>query len=46
MLNNQVYYKFMEVCYEFIFKLCAGMPIVFQWFRANPDKWSWIIEYS
>jgi hypothetical protein len=29
MLNNQVYYKFMEACYEFLFKLCAGVPTVF-----------------
>jgi hypothetical protein len=36
----------MEACYEFIFKLCAGMPSVFQWFRTNPDKWGWIVEYS
>ncbi len=46
MKNNPMYYKFMEECYEFIFKLCAGMPIVFWWFCSNKDKWSWLIDYS
>lgn len=36
----------MEACFEYIFKLCAGVPIIMQWFINNRDKWNFLIEWQ
>jgi hypothetical protein len=43
---NINFYRFTEACVEYIFKLCAGVPSVQQWFLANRDKWSFIVEWQ
>jgi len=41
--NNQQFYKFMEVMYEFIFKVTSAYPHVLLWFTQNPDKWRFLV---
>ena len=44
--NNITFYRFTEACFEFFFKLCAGIPAVMQWFLHNRDKWAFMIEWQ
>ena len=44
--SNQTFYKYMETCFEFLFKLVAAVPHVFAWFTQNKDKWLWLVEWA
>ena len=44
--NNISFYRFTETCFEFLFKLCAGLPTVMQWFLNNREKWQFLIEWQ
>lgn len=44
--SNMTFYRFTEVCFEYFFKICAGIPAVMQWFLHNKDKWGFMIEWQ
>ena len=44
--SNITYYRFTEACFEYFFKVCAGIPAVMQWFLQNKDKWAFMIEWQ
>lgn len=44
--HNQVFYRYMETAFEFIFKLAAAVPAVSAWFVQNKDKWAWLYEWA
>lgn len=46
MENNQQYYKFMEVVYEYLFKLAAALPQVAEWLKTNRDRFKWLILWA
>jgi len=43
---NIGFYRFTETCFEYLMKLCTGVPAVMQWFLANRDKWQFLIEWQ
>lgn len=44
--SNMTFYRFTEACFEYLFKVCAGLPTVMQWFLQNKDKWGFMIEWQ
>jgi hypothetical protein len=43
--NNAQYFKFMETCIEFIFKITGRYEHVKQWFYAKKNVWEWIVDW-
>jgi hypothetical protein len=44
--SNMTFYRFTEACFEYLFKVCAGLPTVMQWFLQNKEKWGFMIEWQ
>lgn len=44
--SNQQFYKWMEVVYEFIFKLSAAIPRVSEWFKFNAVGLNWLLDWA
>lgn len=44
--QNQIFYKFMEVVIEFVFKIVSKIAPVKQWFAANKQAWAYLALWS
>ena len=46
MIQNSSYYKWMETCFEFTFKLVDRYPFIWSWFKANTAAWDHLKEWA
>ncbi len=43
--SNLIYYKWMEVVIEFIFKIICKYPSIKEWFYKQQVEWKFLVDW-